>query len=142
MPNHVHVLVDVRLTPMGQMMQSWKRFTSTQAKAILAERRSPTRLVDESATNEPGQRPALQLKWQREYWDTFMRDTDQEKKAIRYIENNPVKAGLCGTPEQWAFSSARCRDEYRQLIIPETTTCTAQLSTSRVGRPALQFVDA
>ena len=103
------------------MLQNWKSITAVGANRVLSRNGSF---------------------WQREYWDTFMRDTDQEKKAIRYIENNPVKAGLCGTPEQWAFSSARCRDEYRQLIIPETTTCTAQLSTSRVGRPALQFVDA
>ena len=37
--------------------------------------------------------------WQREYWDTFMRDEEQERKAVRYIENNPVKAKLCRVDE-------------------------------------------
>jgi len=58
------------------------------------------------------------LRWQREYWDTFMRDQEQERKAVRYIESNPVKARLCVAPEEWAFSSARFRDEYRRLVMP------------------------
>ena len=117
MPNHVHVLVNVQMTPLGKILQSWKRFIATQAEAILLERRSPTRLVN-VAWHEPGRRPALQLQWQREYWDTYMRNHEQELKAIRYIENNPVKAGLCRIPGEWTFSSARFRDTYRRLTIP------------------------
>lgn len=70
----------------------------------------------------PGRRPALQtLRWQREYWDTFMRSTEQEKTAIRYIESNPVKAKLCRMAEEWPYCSARFRDEYRRLILPAKT---------------------
>jgi hypothetical protein len=68
--------------------------------------------------NESSGCSALQAFWQREYWDTFMRDKAQEKTAIRYIESNPVKAKLCGAKEQWPFSSARVRDEYARLVIP------------------------
>src|SRR5450756_1304477 len=69
MPNHVHVLVDVRMMPMGKMVQSWKRYIATKAEVCLAERRSPTRRVLENDVNAPGRRPALQsLRWQREYW--------------------------------------------------------------------------
>ncbi len=39
-----------------------------------------------------------------------MRDEEQTAKAVRYIENNPVKARLCRVPEDWVFSSARFRD--------------------------------
>ena len=121
MPNHVHVLVDVRMTPMGKMVQSWKRFIATQAETILTERRSPTRLAVEPTRNEPARRAALRLKWQREYWDTFMRGDEQERTAIRYIENNPVKAKLCRTAEEWSFSSAGFRDEFQRLVIPPGT---------------------
>lgn len=117
MPNHVHVLVDVRMTPLGKMLQSWKRFIATQAKAILGECRSPTRLADKSFQNAPARRAALQLQWQREYWDTFMRDEEQERKAVHYIENNPVKAKLCREAKEWLFSSAKFRDEYGRLVI-------------------------
>jgi hypothetical protein len=68
------------------------------------------------AGNAPARRAALQ--WQREYWDTFMRDEDRERKAIRYIESNPIKAKLCQLAEDWPFSSARFRDQYRRLVLP------------------------
>jgi type I restriction enzyme R subunit/putative DNA methylase len=116
MPNHVHVLVHVWQMPLWKMVQSWKHFVQTQANRLLAERRPPVRRDGETNSNEPCRRPALQ--WQREYWDTFMRDEEQERKAVRYIENNPVKAKLCGTSEAWPSSSARFRDEFCRLLIP------------------------
>jgi putative transposase len=119
MPNHVHVLVHVWETPLGKLVQSWKRHIATQAEAYLAERWSPTRRVSDSDTNAPARRAALQtLRWEREYWDTFMRDEAQERKAISYIENNPMKATLCRAAEVWQFSSARFRDRYRRLAVP------------------------
>lgn len=120
MLNHVHVLVHVWQTPLGKLVQSWKRHVATQAEAYLAERRSPTRRVSETDTNAPARRAALQtLRWEREYWDTFMRSEEQEKTAIRYIEANPVKAKLCRTVEDWPFSSTRFRDRHRRLVLPE-----------------------
>ena len=110
MPNHVHVLVDVKRMPLWKIVQSWKRFTATET-----ERRSPTRR-DDSFKNTPARRAALQ--WQREYWDTFMRNEEQNRKAIQYIENNPVKAKLCRAAKEWPFSSARFRDNYGRLVIP------------------------
>jgi len=114
MPNHVHVLVHVWQAPLWKLVQSWKRFVATET-----ERRSPTRRVSENSPNAPARRAALQ--WQREYWDTFMRDEEQEKTAVRYLENNPVKAKLCQLAEEWPFSSARFRDKYRRLEIPSGT---------------------
>jgi len=117
MPNHVHVLVHVRQKPLVKMVQSWKRYVATHAGAFLSERRSPTRLgAKRSPNNTPGRRPALQ--WQREYWDTFMREEEQERKAVRYIENNPVKTNLCRTATDWPFSSGRFRDEFGRLVLP------------------------
>lgn len=119
MPNHVHVLVQVWQWPLWKMIQSWKHHVQRQAKPLLAERRLPARHDGAPTFNEPCWKPALQtLRWEREYWDTFMRDEAQEKTAVRYIENNPVKAMLGRAPEEWAFSSARFRDEYRRLKIP------------------------
>jgi hypothetical protein len=47
-----------------------------------------------------------------------MRDERQEKTAVRYIENNPVKAKLRRISEEWQFSSARFRDGYLRLKLP------------------------
>lgn len=90
MPNHVHALFKVGNTaPLSRIMQNWKSISAVAANKLL---------------NRSGDF------WQEDYWDTFMRDEEQIRKAIRYIENNPVKAKLCQTPEAWPFSSARFRD--------------------------------
>ena len=47
--------------------------------------------------------------WQQESYDHWVRDFDELDRIIRYIEENPVKAGLAETPEVWPFSSARAR---------------------------------
>jgi REP element-mobilizing transposase RayT len=73
MPNHVHVLVDVTTVPMSEFVKSWKGFTARECNAIL------------------GRNGGF---WADDYWDTYMRDADQERRAVQYIENNPVKAGL------------------------------------------------
>ena len=53
-------------------------------------------------------------------WDRHMRDAEQTLKAVRYIENNPVKAKLCRVPEDWPFSSARFRNsQTRKLELPQ-----------------------
>lgn len=115
MPNHVHVLVHVWRVPLWKLIQSWKRSVATRAEPILAERQPPARRDLEEASNAPARRAALQ--WQREYWDTFMRDEAQERTAIRYVESNPVKVGLCRTAGDWLVSSARFRDAYCRLVL-------------------------
>src|SRR5437867_12869609 len=94
MPNHVHVLVHVWDVPLAKILQNWKSITAVQANRIL--RRCGTF-------------------WQREYWDTFMRDEAQERAAILYIANNPVKTTFCRAAEDWPFGSARFRDRFRRL---------------------------
>ena len=118
MPNHVHVLVHVWQVPLWKIVQNWKVRTTMEARKLTAlERRAPARLERTKNVNEPSGCSAFQ--WQREYWDTFMRDEEQERKAVRYIESNPVKAKLCRVAEEWCFTSARFRDQYRRLNIPK-----------------------
>jgi type I restriction enzyme R subunit/putative DNA methylase len=119
MPNHVHVLAQIWQTPLDEMIQTWKRFVATKALRMLrVECQSPNRLDTAANLNEPNRSSALHSFWQREYWDTFTRDEEQEKTAVRYIENNPVKVKLCRATDDWEFSSAKFRDAYRRLIIP------------------------
>jgi REP element-mobilizing transposase RayT len=99
MPNHVHVLIRVGDTaPLSRIVQNWKSISAVAANKLL------------------GRSGGF---WQLDYWDTFLRDAEQTRKAIRYIENNPVKANLCRAPEEWPFSSARFRDpQTRELKLP------------------------
>jgi REP element-mobilizing transposase RayT len=89
MPNHVHALIEVGAVPLSKIIQNWKSIVAVEANKLLGR---------------------TGRFWQPEYWDRFMRDDEQKRKAIRYIENNPVKARLCRTPEEWTFSSVRFRD--------------------------------
>lgn len=96
MPNHVHLLVHVWDWPLAQILQNWKSVSAVESNKGL---------------NRSG------TFWQREYWDTFMRDQDQEARAVRYIEGNPVRARLCRTNEEWRYSSARFRDKFGSLTV-------------------------
>jgi REP element-mobilizing transposase RayT len=93
MPNHVHALVEMGETwPLASIVHSWKSFTSHRANQILG------RSGDF---------------WFREYFDRFIRDEQHFANAVVYIEQNPVKARLAGSPEGWRWSSAWWRREER-----------------------------
>ena len=89
MPNHVHIL----LTPMpdvtvSDIMHSIKSYTAHEANKLL---------------NRKGQF------WAKEYFDRYIRDYRHFASTIKYIENNPVKAKLCDSPEKWLYGSAYFR---------------------------------
>ena len=44
--------------------------------------------------------------WQRGFSDHRIRDYDDYERHIRYIEQNPVKRGLVGSPSDYEWSSA------------------------------------
>lgn len=98
MPNHVHALIEVGGTPLTKIIQNWKSVVAVAANQLLGR---------------------TGRFWQPDYWDHYMRSPEQALKAVRYIENNPVKAKLCRIPEDWAFSSARFRDpQTRERKLP------------------------
>ena len=88
MPNHVHALIETLETPLSEILHGWKSFTSKAANRFL---------------QREGEF------WQAEYFDRYIRDEEHFGKAVRYIENNPVKAGLVKSPEAWPYGSARYR---------------------------------
>ncbi len=96
MPNHVHVLFKVMAVPMAEILESWKKYTAVKANRLL------------------NRRGAF---WMADYWDTFMRDAEHERKTICYIENNPAKAKLVQDPKEWRWSSARFRDAFGRLCL-------------------------
>lgn len=94
MPNHAHVVLDIWRIPMSDIVQRWKGKSSRLANAILAR----------------GGRF-----WQADYFDTVIRDEQHLRRAIRYTEQNPVKAHLVKSPREWLWGSARQRDQFEQL---------------------------
>lgn len=91
MPNHVHVLIQP-LRNIATVVQAWKSFT---ARWILRKRVA-------FGLNLPKGKPL----WMRDYWDRYIRDSNHYRMVVDYIHHNPVKAGLCQSPEAWLWSSA------------------------------------
>ena len=86
MPNHVHALI--KILPdhsLTSIIHSWKSFTAHRANQLLKRKG---------------------IFWQLDYHDRYIRDDKHYQSAINYIHNNPVKAGLVTSPEQWLYSSA------------------------------------
>ncbi len=103
MPNHVHVMIEQGPDwPLPKVVQSWKRHTSRQIHRTLG---APS-LGAPSCTRPP--QPPL---WQRDYWDRYIRDRNHYVTAKRYIDMNPVKAGLVERAEAWPWGSARFEDD-------------------------------
>jgi putative transposase len=97
MPNHVHVLLTPKVSP-SKLMQYIKGASAREANKILGL---------------PG-RPF----WQHESYDHQVRTTEEFSKIRRYIENNPVKAGLAATMETYRWSSAWSGWRELQLAAP------------------------
>jgi putative transposase len=84
MPNHVHALA-TGCVPLHKWLGPLKGFTGFKANRML------------------GLRGAF---WQEESYDHLLRKTDEFQRIQRYIEWNPVKAGLAGSIEEFPWSSA------------------------------------
>ena len=41
--------------------------------------------------------------WQREFWDTQLRREESYGKKWEYVRQNPVRAGLAASPDDWPY---------------------------------------
>jgi len=86
MPNHVHVLIfplvqdDGNIFPISHIIYTWKKYTATAINKVL------------------GKKGSL---WQKESYDSLIRNENGLGQALEYIVNNPVKAGLVEDWRDW-----------------------------------------
>jgi len=83
MPDHIHLFCapgSCQYPSVAKWVQYWK---------ALASRQWP--------------RPAEQPVWQKSFWDTQLRRGENYSEKWEYVRHNPVRAGLCDTPENWQF---------------------------------------
>jgi REP element-mobilizing transposase RayT len=83
MPNHVHLLLKT-IDPhsLSAVMHSIKGHSASVANKLLGR---------------------CGRFWSPDYFDRFIRDRRHNARVMRYIDENPVKAGLCATPEDWPW---------------------------------------
>lgn len=55
------------------------------------------------------------IRFQRDFWDTRLRDNAQYAEKFHYVCNNPVRKGLCRVARDWPFVIAfdKCTGEER-----------------------------
>ena len=84
MPNHVHLVVELPLQapPLAKTLQLMKGYSSREANRLL------------------GLSGAF---WQAESYDHVVRPGELDR-IIRYVLENPVKAGLVDEWEKWPYS--------------------------------------
>ncbi len=82
MPNHVHMVISLPddAPPLLETLQRLKGYTALQANKLLGR---------------TGQF------WQRETYDHIVRSSEEMTRIIAYVVNNPVKAGLAETWQEW-----------------------------------------
>ena len=85
MPNHVHVLMEPKVE-IGRITQRLKGRTAREANVVLGR--------------------TGQHFWQEESFDHWVRHEAELVKIKKYIEENPVAAGLVEQAEDWKWSSA------------------------------------
>jgi REP element-mobilizing transposase RayT len=85
MSNHVHLLITPHIN-VSKLLCSLKAATAKRANLLLAR------------TGQPF--------WQDESYDRLVRDGEEFRRIQRYIEYNPVAAGLVARAEAYVWSSA------------------------------------
>jgi REP element-mobilizing transposase RayT len=108
MANHVHLLITPGV-PVSKLMKSLKGFTARRGNQML------------DVSGQPF--------WQDEPYDRWVRDRREFERIANYIENNPVTAGLCATPEEFLWSSAgRVENPPQVENLPHISTHTVTAS--------------
>ena len=85
MPNHLHVLYIGGSIGMQELMHDFKRWTAMRANVLL---------------DRQGKRF-----WQEDWFDHWSRSADETDRIAHYIRNNPVRAGLVKSADDWRWSS-------------------------------------
>ncbi len=112
MPNHVHIVFQPSMREelpesLSSIMHSLKRNTAKRANEVLG--RSGTF-------------------WEHE---TYIRNQGEWKRIVRYVLNNPVKAGLVRTWQEWPWNYVRDAEEIGRKL----TTCATTTARLRVPSP-------
>ena len=77
MPDHLHMIATFNLSrfPVKKVIRDWKRFLSRMH----------------------------QIRWQDDFFDHRIRNSESFREKYSYIRENPVRANLCESAEEWPY---------------------------------------
>jgi REP-associated tyrosine transposase len=84
MPDHVHLFArpEISARRMAEWVQMWKSVSSRRIAAVLS------------------MKPSI---WQPEYFDRYLRSSENYSEKWHYVEQNAVRAGLVEIAEAWPY---------------------------------------
>ncbi len=103
MPNHVQLVIQLNEEKLNEILGEYKMVVGRKqknyplAKVMQLLKGNTARKCNE-ALGRTGNF------WHHESYDHFVRDEDELNRIIEYVLNNPVKAGLVSSWEDWKFS--------------------------------------
>ncbi len=113
MPNHVHLLI-TPLTNVSHLLRKLKGATAREANKLLNRTGTPF--------------------WQDESYDRLVRNPEECRKIRNYIVQNPVKAGLAASAEEFPWSSASRPNGLKPFAGSSLPSCPVESGTVRVPR--------
>jgi REP element-mobilizing transposase RayT len=84
MPTHVHLFFELRRQGLKETLDDFKRWTGHRAVGLLKSASARFR--------------------QREWFDHWSRSDQEDERIVRYIRENPVKAGLVVASSLWRYA--------------------------------------
>lgn len=105
MPNHVHLLIDLQDIPEPKPLKEGQHYTALSHAMKLLKGRTGYACRKQIGGHGPF--------WQRESYDHVVRNSRELENIIRYILNNPVKAGLVREWHEWPYSFVQ--EAYREM---------------------------
>ena len=95
MPNHVHLLIESIISNHLEHLGKTAKYPVTDALRLL---KGSTARACNLKLKRNGQF------WNHESYDHYARDEQELKRIVKYILNNPVKAGLAKEWKDWQFT--------------------------------------
>lgn len=106
MPDHIHLLLNPESSDISALMQ---RLRGNSARRIIDRLRSGghTTSLDKLRLTSPQRYAHTHSVWQKDFSSVDLWSPKFIQQKLNYIHCNPVRAGLCGHPAEWAWSSYR-----------------------------------
>ena len=108
MPSHFHwiIKIDTGNGTISDIMRDIKKYSAWEILDVLQKKKNEELLnvFKESVTSY---RPQKRKLWMARFDDEAIRDQKMFFTKLKYIHNNPVKAGLVERAEDYIYSSAR-----------------------------------
>ncbi len=104
MPNHVHAVMDLSIQDIGSTITAPSLFDESESVEYrqLYQVMKSVKNFSARKSNELLNRSGSF--WQKESYDHLVRDEKELRRIIRYVLENPVKAGLVKCWEDWPFT--------------------------------------